>query len=84
MGHLLTENRNGLIVEAMVTEAGSRQEWEADIEMLSVQSTHPGMTVGADKGYDVADVVEDCHIFKITPHVAAKGNSNRSKSVLAG
>jgi transposase len=72
MGHLLTENRNGLIVEAMVTEAGTRQEWEAGIEMLSVKSRHPGMTVGADKGYDVADFVEDCRHFKITPHVAAK------------
>lgn len=29
MGHLLTENRNGLIVEAEVTEAGTRQEWDA-------------------------------------------------------
>jgi len=72
MGHLLTENRNGLIVEAMVTEAGTRQEWEAGFEMLSVQSTHPGMTVGADKGYDVAEFVEDCRLLKITPHVAAK------------
>ena len=72
MGHLLTENRNGLIVEATVTEAGTRQEWEAGADMLSVQSTHPGMTVGADKGYDTRAFVEDCRRLKITPHVAAK------------
>jgi hypothetical protein len=29
MGHLLTENRNGLIVEAMVTPASTNLEWEA-------------------------------------------------------
>ena len=72
MGHLLTENRNGFIVEAMVTPAGTSQEWEAGIEMLGVQSKYPGMTVGADKGYDVADFVEDCRLFKVTPHVASK------------
>lgn len=72
MGHLLTENRHGLIVEAMVTETGTSQEWEAGFDMLCVQSTYPGMTVGADKGYDVATFVEDCRFLNITPHVAAK------------
>lgn len=72
MGHLLTENRNGLIVEATVTEAGTSQEWEAGTDMLSVQSTHPGLTVGGDKGYDTPAFVEECRRLKITPHVAAK------------
>ena len=77
MGHLLTENRNGLIVDALVTEAGTRQEWEAGFEMLGAQSTHPGMTVGADKGYDVAEFIDDCRLLKITPHVAAKNSGSR-------
>lgn len=77
MGHLLTENRNGLIVEATVTEAGTRQEWAAGFEMLSVQSAYPGMTVGADKGYDVPAFVEDCRFLKVTPHVAAKEKNSQ-------
>jgi transposase len=72
MGHLLTENRNGLIVRTEVTVAGTRQEWDAGVEMLMDQSIHPGMTVGGDKGYDTADFVEGCRGLLITPHVAAK------------
>ncbi|HAO24945.1 MULTISPECIES: IS5 family transposase [unclassified Methylophaga] len=72
MGHLLTENRNGLIVEAELTEAGTRQEWDAGTTMLAYQGTRPGMTVGADKGYDTGEFVEVCRGLKVTPHVAAK------------
>lgn len=72
MGHLLTENRNGMIVEARVTEAGTRHEWEAGEDMLSIQGTRPGMTVGADKGYDTGAFVDACRGLKVTPHVAAK------------
>src|SRR5690606_4935873 len=77
MGHILTENRNGMIVEAQVTEAATRQEWEAGGTMLASQGTRPGMTVGADKGYDTSAFVDACRALKITPHVAAKiANSN--------
>lgn len=72
MGHLLTENRNGMIVEATVTEAATRQEWEAGETMLATQGTRPGMTIGADKGYDTATFVDACRALKVTPHVAAK------------
>ena len=41
MGHILTENRNGFIVETEVTSAGTRQEWDAGINMLAGQSTRP-------------------------------------------
>ena len=76
MGHLLTENRNGLIVEAELTEAGTRQEWDAGTTMLAGQGTCPGMTVGADKGYDTSEFVEGCRGLKITPHVAAKSSGS--------
>lgn len=72
MGHLLTENRNGLIVEAEVTPAGTRNEWDAGTTMLANQSTHPGMTVGADRGYDTGEFVEGCRGLNVTPHVAIK------------
>ncbi len=72
MGHLLTENRNGLIVGTEVTEAGTRQEWEAGLDLLAAQAMHPGRSVGAEKGYDTFDFVEGCRGLKITPHVAAK------------
>ncbi len=77
MGHVLTENRNGLIVEASVTEAGTRQEWLAGVEMLSTQPIRPGQTVGADKGYDVSAFVTPCRELGITPHVASKARRSR-------
>jgi transposase len=72
MGHILTENRNGLIVETEVTEAGTSQEWDAGTTMLAKLGTRPGRTVGADKGYDTLEFVEGSRGLGITPHVAAK------------
>lgn len=72
MGHLLTENRNGLIVEAEVSEVGTRQEWDTGRTMLASQGTRPGMTVGADRGYDTGEFVDGCRGLSITHHVAQK------------
>jgi len=77
MGHIVTENRNGLIVGTEVSEAGTRQEWDAGVTILAQLGTRPGMTVGADKGYDTGEFVQGCRALKITPHVAAK--SSRSQ-----
>ncbi len=77
MGHVLTENRNGFIVDATVTEAATRHEWEAGIDMLAGQPRRPGQTVGADKGYDVARFVELSRGLGITPHVAAKASGSQ-------
>ena len=72
MGHILTENRNGFIVETEVTSSGTSHEWDAGITMLARQSTRPGQTIGADKGYDTGEFVIGCRTFGVTPHVAAK------------
>ena len=49
MGHVLTENRNDLIVDTSETS----QEWKAGPELLGRQPHRRGRTVGADKSYDV-------------------------------
>lgn len=72
MGHIVTENRNGLIVGASVSEAGTSQEWTAAIRLLAEQPVRPGQTVGADKGYDVSNFVGPCRELGFTPHVAAR------------
>lgn len=77
MGHLLTENRNGLIVDAEASVAGASREWDSSVTLLANQSTRPGQTVGADKGYDTNEFVEGCRGLKITPHVAAKISGSR-------
>lgn len=74
MGHIMTENRNGFIVEATVTTAGTSKEWDAALEMIDKQSIRPGQTVGADKGYDTKRFVEGARELGMTPHVAAKAS----------
>ena len=56
LGHLLIENRHGLIADAMATIADGFAEREAATLMVCAQwQRAPGRrrTVGADKGYDV-------------------------------
>ena len=38
MGHIVTENRNGMIVDATLTTAGTSKEWDAGLELLAKQS----------------------------------------------
>ena len=71
-GHLLTENRNGLIVGVTLTQSTGTAEQEAALALLGALPEGPRLTVGADKGYDTADFVQACRAMNITPHVAAK------------
>lgn len=77
MGHILTENRNGLIVDAEASFAGTSHEWESGINLLAKQASRPGQTVGADKGYDTNEFVYGSRGLKITPHVAAKSKGSQ-------
>jgi transposase len=77
MGHLLTENRNNLIVDARVTEANGTAERESALDMLE-DNAAPGSTVGADKNYDTAEFVAGCRDRGCTPHVAQNTTSRRS------
>ena len=61
LGHLLIENRHGLIVDAMATHADGYAERDAATVLLAAQADRtPGRrrTVGADKAYDTADFVD--------------------------
>ncbi len=72
MGHVVIDNRNGLIVDATLTTAGTSKEWDAGLVLLAKQSKRSGRTVAADKGYDTKCFVQGCREHGITPHVAAK------------
>ena len=50
LGHLLTENRHGLVVRATATRAGGRGEWEAGLAMVGTLDGRHRITVGGDKG----------------------------------
>ena len=81
MGHTLMENRNGLIVNAMVTQADGHAEREAAKAMVAdVRQANPEgeITLGADKGYDAAEFIMAMQDMKVTPHVAQNKSSRKS------
>jgi IS5 family transposase len=80
--HALMENRHGLLVDFVVTEATGTAEREAARVMLD-QARERGFrprTVGADKQYDTAEFVADMRRRKITPHVA-QNTANRASAI---
>jgi hypothetical protein len=71
LGHLLTENRHGLIVATAVTAASGTAERDAAIVMLGeLPLTTQRLTVAADKAYDTRAWVAAVRRMHITPHVA--------------
>jgi transposase len=79
MGHLMTENRNGLIVDARLTEANGTAERSTALDMIE-DNARPGSTVGGDKNYDTADFVAGCRQRGCTPHVS-QNNTNRRSAI---
>jgi transposase len=69
-GNLLVENRNGLIVNAIVWEANGTAERDTALLMLEQIPGSRRVTVGGDKGFDTADFISECRHMQVTPHVA--------------
>jgi transposase len=78
MGHVLTENRNGLVVEAELTKATGTAEREAARTMVDDLQAEHRITVGADKAYDSSDFVADMRRLGVTPHVSQNTKGRRS------
>ena len=81
MGHVLMENRNGLVVDAETTRVSGHAERLAALEMTD-GIVDPGssrrITIGADKGYDARDFVAELRERNATPHIAQNQGGRRS------
>ena len=77
LGHLLTENRHGLVVDVELTEADGYAEREAALAMLE-RSVRGPATLGADRAYDTRDFVWGLRGLGVTPHVAQNERGRRS------
>ena len=69
-GHVLLDNRHGLVANVCVTAATGTAEREAALVLLG-EAPHAA-TVGGDKGFDVASFVAGVRALGVTPHVAQK------------
>jgi len=77
MGHALMENRHGLVVDACLTQADGHAERIAALHMIEPRADRPGrITLGADKGYDTEDFVNELRALNVAPHVAAKAKGS--------
>ena len=82
-GHLLMENRNVLLVDMELTEANGHAERDTAVQMLKrLPARKRRRTVGADKGYDTAEFVDQVRGLGFTPHVAP--NTTRRRSAIDG
>jgi len=85
IGHGLMENRSGLLVDARLTRVSGHAERLAALDMIQALADRPvAITLGADKGYDAADFVEELRTMNVRPHVAQNTNGRRSTRGLTG
>lgn len=80
-GNLLTENRNGLIVNTEVFQANGTAERDAALVMVEQIPGLARVTVGGDKGYDTKDFVAECRHMNVTPHVAQNVKRNGGSAI---
>ena len=77
IGHALMENRSGLVVDACLTRADGHAERVAALAMIEPRADRPArITLGADKGYDAEDFVNELRSMNVAPHVAAKARGS--------
>jgi len=70
-GHVLMENRSGLVVGAVVTHADGYGERAAALTLIDAVPGKGRKTLAADKGYDTRDFIAGCRARRVTPHVAS-------------
>ena len=77
-GHVLMENRNGLVVNVRLTSATGIAERDTAVKMIEQIPGQKQVTVGADKNYDTHQMVEQLRERGVTPHVAQNQQGRRS------
>lgn len=83
LGHALMENRCGLVVDACLTQVNGHAERVAALAMIEPRADRPiAVTLGADKGYDAVDFVNELRSMNVRPHVAQNTTRRRGRSAI--
>jgi transposase len=77
-GNVLMENRNGLAVDVLVNPATGMAERAAAFALAAQLPGAGRVTIGGDKNYDTAGMVDDWRALNVTPHVAQNDTHRRS------
>jgi hypothetical protein len=78
-GHVLMENRHGLLVDVVLNPATGTAERDAALAMAA--ALKPGSSLGADKAYDTFGFVTDLRERGIVPHVAQNLNRRGGSAI---
>lgn len=84
LGHVLMENRHGLVVDTEVTPADGFGERDAACRMVERIAGDHRVTVGADKAYDMREVVAAFRAMQVTPHLAQYTETDHRGSAIDG
>ena len=79
-GHVLMENRHGLVVDGAVTPPAGTTERETAVELISRVPAAGRVTLGADKGYDTREFVDVLREMAVTAHVT-QHTTNRASAI---
>ncbi|MCW1842213.1 IS5 family transposase [Prosthecomicrobium hirschii] len=83
LGHALMENRSGLLVDACLTRVSGHAERIAALAMIEAHADRPRpITLGADRGYDAEDFVNELRSMNVRPHVAQNLARRRGGSAI--
>jgi Transposase DDE domain len=81
IGNVVTENRSGLVVSALLAQASGTAERDAAIDQLGkLRHRKQRITVGGDKAFDTCGFVAALRQIDVTPH-GAQSTKNRSSAV---
>jgi transposase len=70
LGHVLMENRHGLVVDTEVSLATGTAERNCAWDFMARRPQRHRVTLGADKAYDARGLTEALRAIEVTPHVA--------------
>jgi IS5 family transposase len=80
LGHVLMENRHGLVVHTRLTQATGTAEREAALALIRERPGRHRVTLAGDKNYDTQAFVQDLRALQVTPHVA-QHTTNRASAI---
>ena len=68
-GNVMIENRHGLVVDTELLQCNGTAERDGAMLMAERVEGTERITLGADKGYDTKDFVQEMRGMNVTPHV---------------
>jgi transposase len=80
LANALMENRHGLLIGVDIRHATGTGEREGALALVDAHLS-PGSTLGADRGYDVQDFVEQLRRRGIVPHIARNTANGRHSAI---